>query len=235
MNTSDWLQIHTHILQLEQEGLVTRTFRRLDPDRQAAILTAILDEAAANGPASLNIKQVAERAGVSVGSLYTYFNDRDGMLAFAVELSTRFLVDSMNSFRPLLAALPLREGLAAYLTGGVEWSRTQAGLLRLFVRAAYHGDPELADKLVRPLAEVLRDTVRDMLRAAAERGELRDDIDLEAAARIVHAAMIAVGDSLLLPYLNTYFLIYDDTLPFERAAEALLALILRGIGAVPLS
>ncbi len=34
MEISEWSQIHTHILQLEQEGLVTRTFRRLDPDRQ---------------------------------------------------------------------------------------------------------------------------------------------------------------------------------------------------------
>ena len=36
----DETQIHTHILHLEQAGLVTRTFRRLDPERQQSILTA---------------------------------------------------------------------------------------------------------------------------------------------------------------------------------------------------
>jgi len=55
------------ILELEKKGLVTRTFRRLDSDRQQAIITAILDEAGETGPQDLNIKRVAERAGVSTG------------------------------------------------------------------------------------------------------------------------------------------------------------------------
>lgn len=120
MKLSDWTQIHTHILQLEDEGLVTRTFRRLDPERQEAILMAILDEAVERGPTSLNIKHVAQRAGVSVGSLYTYFPNREGMLAFAVELCVRFVTDAFNEYRPYLTESPLREALAAYLTGGID-------------------------------------------------------------------------------------------------------------------
>ena len=113
MTFSDWTQIHTHILQFEQEGLVTRTFRRLDPDRQQAILSAILDEAVEKGPTSINIKQVAERADVAVGSLYTYFGNREGLLNFAVELCVRYTTDAFNLYRPYLLSLPLRKALAA--------------------------------------------------------------------------------------------------------------------------
>lgn len=232
VNLSEWTQVHTHILHLEQEGLVTRTFRRLDPDRQLAILSAILDEAAEKGPATLNIKQVAERAGVSVGSLYTYFPNREGMLAFAVELCVRFITDAFHEFRPYLLAVPLRDALTAYLVGGVEWSRMYVGMLRLFVRAAYHGDAELADSLVRPIATLLRDMVHDMLVGAVERGEIRDDVDLEATTRIVHALTIAVGDGQLLPYLNTYFQVVDEDMSPERVMEAMLDLLMRGIGSI---
>ncbi len=230
MKLSDWTPIHTLILQLEQEGLVTRTFRRLDPERQQAILTAILDEAVEKGPTALNIKKVAERAGVSVGSLYTYFSQREGLLTFAVELCVRFVTAALDEFRPYLAAMPLQDALTAYLSGGVEWSRAYAGLVKLFARAAYHGDPELAERLVRPVADKLRDMVHDILSQAAERGEIRADVDLEATTRIVHALMIAVGDSQLLPYLNTYFQVSDEDVSPERAIEALTALVLRGIG-----
>ena len=230
MTLADWPQIHSHILQLEQEELVTRTFRRLDPERQQGILFAILDEAVEKGPTALNIKHVARRAGVSVGSLYTYFPNREGMLAFAVELCVRFVTDAFIEFRPLLLAMPLREALAAYLMGGVEWSQTYAGLLKLFVRAAYFGDPELAEPLVRPIAAILLETVHDMLTEAVARGEVRADIDLEATVRIVHALTIAVGDSQLLPYLNTYLQVTDKDVSPERALDALIALILRGIG-----
>jgi AcrR family transcriptional regulator len=226
---SDWTQVHAHILRLEQEGIVTRTFRRLDPERQQVILAAILDEAVDKGPAQLNVKQVAERAGVSVGSLYTYFPNREGILTFAVELCVRFVTDAFSQFRPYLLDLSLRDALVGYLAGGIEWSRTYAGLLKLFARAAYHGDPELAGPFVRPVATLLREMVHDILALAAERGEIRDDVDLEATTRVVHALTIAVGDSQLLPYLNTYFQVSDEDVSPERVLEATVSLILRGI------
>jgi AcrR family transcriptional regulator len=227
---SDWAQIHTFIYHLEQEGLVTRTFRRLDPERQQAILNAIMDESIEKGPTGLNIKHVAERAGVSVGSLYTYFPNREGMLAFAVQVCVRIVTDAFHEYRPYLATLPLDQALETYLVGGVEWGQMYTGLLRLFARAAYHDDPELSETLVRPIANLLRDMVRDMLTQAAERGEIRDDVDLEAAARLVHALTIVAGDSQLLPYLNTYFQVIGEDVPPERMLQALTSLVLHGIG-----
>ena len=54
---AEWLKIHSYLLVFEGEGLVTRTFRRLDPERQEKIILAILAEAAEKGPTLLNIKQ----------------------------------------------------------------------------------------------------------------------------------------------------------------------------------
>lgn len=226
----DWTPFHTHILQMEQQGLVTRTFRRLDPERQQAILLAILDEAADKGPAAINIKQVARRAGVSVGSLYTYFPDRDGLLKFAVELCVRFVIGMFNEYRPMLAEMPLREALMAYLAGGVEWSQAYAGLLRLFARAAYQGDPSLREQLVQPVATVMRETLQAILEQAAARGEIRADVDLEAVTRVINALTIVVGDSQIFPYLNAYFQVTDDAMPPERIWEALTGLVMDGIG-----
>jgi len=226
-------QLPAYILKFETEGRVTRTFRRLDPQRQMVIIEAILEEAAQAGPSSINIKKVAQRAGVSVGSLYTYFPHRDGMLSFAVELSVHLINDSFSEYRPYLASLPLREALNAYLIGGVEWSATQAGFLRLFARAAYQGDPELAETLVKPISNTLLDMVREILNMAKLRGEIRPEIDLEAASRLVHAFTITAGDSILLPYLSHYFQVTDENIPFERMVEALVNLICQGIEASP--
>lgn len=153
------------------------------------------------------------------------------MLAFAVELCARFVTATFDSFRPYLSAMPLREALAAYLLGGTEWSETQTGFLQLFARTAYYGDTELTDRFVRPIATSLRDMVHDILVQAAVRGEIREDVDLEATTRIVHALIIAVGDSQLLPYLNAYFQVHDEDVPPERTLQTLLALVLDGIGA----
>lgn len=229
MLTSEWPQLQTHILTLEEQGLVTRTFRRLDPDRQQAVIQAILDEAAEKSPTALNIKQVAERAGVAVGSLYQYFGNRDNLLAFAVELCVHQMTDLFEMSRPYLMEMSLREALIAYLTYGIEWSQTQQGFIQFFGRAAYHGDLEMADKVVRPVAQAMREMLQEMLVSAARRGELRADIDVEAAARVVNVLTIAVGDAQLLPYLNNYFQVTDERFPLERVIRALIDLVMNGI------
>ncbi len=229
MGLSSWTDFYARILELEQRGLVTRTFRRLDPERQELILQAILDEAVDKGLVTLSIKDVAARAGVAVGSLYQYFGNRDGLVDFAIELCVAFTAGVFDEYRDYLVHLPLREGLAAYLIGGVEWGQTEISLVRLFARAAYQGDPAFQERLVQPVALVMRHMVSDILAAAQARGELRPDVDLEALTRVIHALMIAVGDAQLLPYLNTYFQVVDAEMPPERLLEGLLDLVLHGI------
>ncbi|HML22624.1 MAG TPA: TetR/AcrR family transcriptional regulator [Aggregatilinea sp.] len=229
MTLSDWPQLQSHIAELEQEGLVTRTFRRLDAERQMAVIHAVLDEASERGPTAINIKHVAERAGVAVGSLYTYFGSRDGMLDFAVTLCVRYMSDAFESFRPYLIALPFDQGLRLYLSGGVEWSQTQLGLIQFFARAAYHSDSELLERIVQPVATTMRELVRAMLEGAIARGEVRPDIDLDATSRLIHGLSIVAGDSQILPYLNAYFQITGgDVLP-ERVLDAFVALVMDGI------
>jgi AcrR family transcriptional regulator len=229
MTLADWTSFHSYIQQLEQQGKVTRTFRRLDAARQQAVLNAILEEAADRGPASLNIKEIARRAGVSVGSLYQYFPDRDGLLDFAIELCVRYMANMFDLSRPYLAAMPLGEALGTYLSYGMEWGKTETGLVRFFGRAAYQGDPDLAERLVRPVAEAMRKIICEMLEQAVRRGEVRPDLDLEAASRLVNGLMIVVGDSQLLPYLNTYFQITDEGVSQERVLEALVPFILKAL------
>lgn len=231
MSDTDWQYLQPYILQLETEGIVTRTFRRLDANRQEAVFHAILEEAIEKGPASLNIKEIARRAGVSIGSLYQYFPDRDGLLDFAIELCTRSTVAMFQEYKPMMAAMPLQDAMRAYLLGGLEWGQTATDLVRFFGRAAYQGDPDLAERVVRPIATIMRETMEEILRQAQARGEIRSDVDREAMARVINALVIAVGDSQLLPYLNNYFQVTDKKVRLERISEALFDLIQNGIAA----
>ena len=226
----DWSQFPAYVLQMEQRGLVTRTFRRLDIERQKAVIQAILEESAERGPHNLNVKNVAQRSNVPVGSLYQYFDNREAMVSFAVQLCVDYMVGMFEESRQYLTAMPLREALTIYLSYGVEWSREQAWMLKLFARAAYQGDPDLAESLVRPVATAMRETTREILAQAQARGEIKTGVDLEAAARVVNALLIAVADPVLMPHLNIYFQVTDDEMSPERVFAAALEMLLHGIG-----
>ena len=51
------------------------------PEAGQAILTAARELVEANGPTGLRVTEVAERAGVAVGLMYHYFDDRDDLVA----------------------------------------------------------------------------------------------------------------------------------------------------------
>lgn len=216
---------------LEIEGKVTRSFRRLDPDRQRAVVGAIVAEAAENGPQGVQVKQVAERCGVAVGSLYQYFPKREGMLAAAVEVAAGYLTGMFDDNLPYMTQMPVRDGLLAYLSVGTEWSASNADLLRLFGRAAYVGVPEYTETLVRPVAAAMQRMLRALLEGARDRGELRPDLDMETALRLVHVVAIAVGDAQLFPYLDDYYLLFDAERTPERLWPAIVDLLVRAIGA----
>jgi TetR/AcrR family transcriptional regulator len=210
---------------LRERGIITSTFIQLDPLRREAIVTGILEESALKGPTQINIKEVARLSGVSIGSLYQYFNRRRGLLDFAIEIITRQMVASFMYFKPCMTELPLREALSAYLQGGFEMAKEHQGYIHYFMRAAYQGDPVFTERVVRPVAVVMLDMTRDILAAAQLRGEIRQDIDFEATARLINTLIIAVYDAQFLPHLNAYYQLADEDVRQERILDNLLVLI----------
>jgi hypothetical protein len=95
--------------------------------------------------------------------------------------------------------------------------------------AAFHGDPELGEKFVRPIAETLLGIVREMLREAINRGEVREEIDLEAVTRLIHALTISLGDTQMLPYLNNYFQASDESMAIDRMIGVMVDMVMEGI------
>jgi len=231
LDQESWGILTQRILQLEQAGLVKRTFRRLDPQRQVAIVDAILYEAGEKGIKTIGISDVAARAGVAVGSMYQYFPNRQGMIDFAIDLSVHYLIDAVELYRQYLDAFSLYDGLLAFVNAGVEMSRTQQGMLRFYGRAAYQGDPELSERVVKPVADCFYRLVRELIEKARARGEIRADVDMEATTRLINTLLIISGDCQLFPHLNTYMNLLSPEVGPDRINLAMVSLLQAGIGA----
>jgi len=227
VHNDDWLLTPDAVREFEQAGLVTATFRRLDPGRQQAITLAILEEAFERGPARIRLKETAAAAGVSVGSLYQYFAGQQAMIDFAIELVAGILAAQLRSYIPALRQLSLRDGLEAWLAGGVEWSGSYSAVMRYFARAAYDGDPAVNTRLVRPIAAAMLEAMTAMVTAASERGELRAGIDPVVAASVLHGALSAIIDASMLPHLGGY-LLPGPTTAAETTAAAI-DILVRGL------
>ncbi|MDN5806442.1 MAG: TetR/AcrR family transcriptional regulator [Brevibacterium sp.] len=81
--------------------------------RRSAILEASLDQIAAQGPEAVRMKDIAEAAGLSVGTLQYYFGSRESLLVHAFSTHSSATVDA-------IAGLTREQGTA--------WERLRSSL-----------------------------------------------------------------------------------------------------------
>jgi AcrR family transcriptional regulator len=78
--------------------MVRDRFDNLDPDKQQRLYEAAADEFSDHGFEGASLNRIIDRAGMSKGSLYYYFNDKSDLFATVVERATAMLVKLVGGF-----------------------------------------------------------------------------------------------------------------------------------------
>jgi AcrR family transcriptional regulator len=149
-----------------------------------AIIDAALDLFAESGPEGLCIEKVAARAGVGKATIYRRWPGKEDLLLDALAAVKVPLPEPKGkSVRQDLAAL-----LDAMRLDTVDPRRARLSALLLGEGARY---PRLIERYVATVVEPRRDVVRSVLRRGVATGELREDIDIEAAVYMLTGAVLA--------------------------------------------
>lgn len=87
------------------------------------------------------MEDIAERAGVSVGTLYNHFEDRDALLLELIRLRRESLVTLMDEVLAQVEGRPFREQLAALLDTVFSHFRTHARFFAVVVQSELFRTP----------------------------------------------------------------------------------------------
>jgi AcrR family transcriptional regulator len=166
--------------------------RPRSPEVDASILRAAMRVMARRGYAGMSIEEVAAEAGVSRPTIYLRYPGK-------AELATAALASYRDVGRPeekgdTHADLVARLG---HFRRGVE--RPFGMAMIGSVLAEEHATPELLSLFRERVVEPRRAEVREVLEHAQERGELREDGDLEAAVNMLigsYYARYLAGDPI---------------------------------------
>ena len=158
--------------------------RKLPAQERAKFTVNAIKEAATHilveqGYEKFTTNKVAERAGVSIGSLYQYFPRKESLIAAIKEDHFSQLRDLMLAAYQQTLDKPLSEVAKAFVLAALEGHMIEPDLHRVLS----HELPELGVKEDNNDKDSVRLLVQTMFEQ--RRGELRDDLNVALAAKMV--------------------------------------------------
>ena len=203
--------------------LTVPAHRALVQERQKQILDAAARIFAEKGFAGTTIRDVARAAGVSEGSIYLYFKNKQDLL---VHLPRQFMQPPLEAFQqasvqggtdPEHLLRFMAQNMVNVITQNRELMRvlfTSLGTMDDATRATY----------MREVPLYAMDLIQKYIRAQQAAGIFRQDIDPAIASRVLPGMMIffLISQEIIQPE-NLPYLPYDELIP------AIIQIFLHGI------
>ncbi|WP_267715157.1 TetR/AcrR family transcriptional regulator [Streptomyces sp. CoH17] len=184
-------------------------------DTEAAVSRA-MDLFWTRGYEATSVRDLTQHLGIGQGSLYAAFGDKDGLYRAALEhYRTTLAADALRSLEEGAGA---RAAIRALLTERIRIAVGGGGKGCLAVNAVCERVPQDAAtrRTVREMQEASREALAEVLRAAAERGEIAVRHDPHTAA------------AFLITFLNG-LLVTSKITPDARSLEPLVEVALTAL------
>jgi AcrR family transcriptional regulator len=208
----------------------TPLFARLEPDKQARVLEAAKAEFAQNGFTRANINVIADRAGVSVGSMYKYFLSKEALFLELIELGYRQLESTLS--RVVHPEEPTDAQVAALLRSAIDHASRDPQMVQIYIDCSTEELFAIAGQLSRNIESVGAGAYLRLLEIGRARGEVRDDIDLRMAAYFLDNIVLLVQFSYASEYYRErlrVFLDVDELPEADALVPRLTSLMMAGI------
>ena len=202
------------------------TFMNITQEKRDKILSVAVSEFAHNGFDNANINTIAKKAGVSVGSLYKYFDTKTDLFLTSVHYgitSLEVIVDGIvNSQDDVMVKLEKLIRIA------IEFSRRNKVLIKLYNEFTSESNSDLARKIAADMESITSQAYKQAIIEGQVAGEIRTDIDPGMAAFLVDNLLMNIQFSYACDYYSERYKIYageDIFLKDEFAIENILRFI----------
>ena len=203
-------------------GTPTETRRRRKAERPKEIVEAAFEEFSRNGYAATTLDHVAERAGVTKGTIYVYFDSKEHLFISMVRELTKATLDTVHEMfeRHEGSTADLLRAQFSFIYQHIVEDRRRREVLRMLIAEAPRF-PELADRYHQEILRPCLDMLRQAIRRGMDRGEFRN-------SAIVDLPQIVIAPIALV---DIWMMMFDDRQPLDMKAyfNAHLDLVLNGL------
>ncbi len=169
------------------------TWFNLPADKRGRVVDAAMREFGAHGFSGGSLNAIAGAAGVAKGSLFQYFDDKLALFAYVCDVCSTRIRDAMLArMEQRDTGQPLFDLLRVLTVDWIDYFRAHPVERGVTFATNFEMDPAVRATVRRVVNRHYRDVLDPLLKSARDRGELRDDVDLD------HLLALLI---LLLPHL----------------------------------
>ncbi|MDR3645739.1 MAG: TetR/AcrR family transcriptional regulator, partial [Clostridia bacterium] len=153
---------------------MTELFGRIPEEKRSRIMEAAISEFAGCGYESANINHIAQKARVSVGSLYKYFDNKQDLFLSMVQFGSQVLKSKFDEV--MQGDEDILVKVEKLLRTIQRHSREQRSMIRLYNEMTTQCDPLIvkpaATDMETPSAELYSSLILQMQQAGVVRGDI---------------------------------------------------------------
>ena len=191
-----------------------QTFDNIPKEKRDRILRCATDEFALNGYENANVSAIAKAAGISVGSIYKYFEGKQDLFLTVVHHGIERIDDVLkNLLKEDVDVLIKVERIIRELQ---DFSRTQSKLIKLYNEITGENDDALARQLAEAMEGVSSSVYKEAIEQGKKTGEIRGDLDTGMAAFMIDNLFMSLQFSYSCEYYSERFKIFAGENIFEN-------------------
>ncbi len=180
--------------------LTKATFDNLSNEKKLMILQTAISEFASQGFDHTNINIIAEKAGISVGSIYKYFGSKQDLFLVTIQQGTEVLKTILQTIVP--SDQSFIEKCRDLIKAIQKSSREQQQLIRIYSELTSVGNSDLVKQLSYEIEAISAEMYTELVKEGQRTGEIMKDLDPAMVAFLMDNLFI----SLQFSYSSEYYL-----------------------------
>lgn len=208
------------------------TFDNISSEKKDKILAVALNEFATKGYESANINTIAKRSGVSVGSLYKYFDSKSDLFLTTVHHGISALEAVLSEISSSDDDVMVK--LEKLIRTAVDYSRKQSDLIKFYNEITAESNADLVRTISKKLESISAKVYIETIVRGQENGEIRKDIDPRMAAFLLDNLIMVIQFTYTCDYYSERFKTFAGDDVFENdevAIESFLKFVKSALGA----
>lgn len=181
-------------------------FEKIPEEKRERILRVATEEFANNGFEHTSIQQIAKKSGISVGSVYKYFENKEILFTIVVQ-------DGLSSLENLLLNLASSEEdiivkAEKIIRSLLKFSKEKPELIKLYCSLTTGGNSDFLNELSQRIEAVSASIYTQSISLAQETGDVRSDVNPAFFAFLLDSIFMMLQFSTACPYYKERFFIY---------------------------